>query len=136
MSNIRIVEKMYDDFKRRNIDGFLEALDPDILWVEPDLQALPYPGVTKGRDAIARHVFPKIAEIYEALEFNPDRIADGGDTITVVGRATAKGFDRPEEHFPFAHILEFRSGKVVRFDHFPDTYKVARTLGFLQAASR
>jgi ketosteroid isomerase-like protein len=46
------------------------------------------------------------------------------------------GFAQPEEHFPFAHILEFRNGRVVRFDHFPDTYKVARTLGFLETASR
>jgi len=136
MSNAKIVEQMYEDFRLRNTEGFLQALDPDILWVEPDLQALPYPGVTKGRDTIAGHVFPKIAEIYEVLEFNPDRIIDGGDTITAVGHAVAKGFDRPEERFLFSHILEFRNGKVVRFDHFPDTYKVARTLGFLEAASR
>ncbi|WP_036510254.1 nuclear transport factor 2 family protein [Nocardia aobensis] len=127
-SNVEIVRKMYADLADGNFDAILEALDPEIVWAEPDLEFLPYPGVTEGRDNVAADVFAKIPAVYEKLEFVPEVLVDGGDTVTVMGPATAKGAHGDAEHFRFAHVVRLQNGRVVRFDHFVDTHKIARTL--------
>jgi 5,10-methylenetetrahydromethanopterin reductase len=128
MSHVETVREMYAAFLRGDFQTLYDSLDPDVEWAEPDLDALPYPGVTVGRDVIASEVFPKIAETYERLEFHPEQLIDGGDVVTVLGTAYAKGRHQPQETFPFAHVMRLRDGRVVRFDHFVDTNKIARTL--------
>ena len=44
------------------IGTMLAALDPDVEWIEPDLDALPYQGVTKGADEVARQVFEAVRD--------------------------------------------------------------------------
>lgn len=129
MSNVAIVKKMYDDFRMGDFAALAEALHPDIEWAEPELEYLPYTGLTKGRDNVIGNVFPNIAKTYEKLVFIPDTLIDGGDVVTVMGPATAKGPYGDEEHFRFAHVVRLEDGKVIRFDHFVDTHKIARTLG-------
>jgi ketosteroid isomerase-like protein len=128
MSNVEIVTEMYAAFLRGDFDTLYASLDAEIEWAEPELDALPYPGLTRGREAVANQVFPKIGETYERLEFHPEQVIDGGDVVTVLGRAFAKGPHHPEETFPFAHVMRLREGRVVRFDHFVDTHRIARTL--------
>lgn len=128
MSNIDIVKKMYDDFVTGDFESLTGALDADIEWAEPDLEYLPYSGLTKGLDNVVSQVFPNIGLIYERLVFTPEVLVDGGDTVTVMGPAVAKGEHGDEEHFRFAHVVRLVDGKVVRFDHFVDTHKIARTL--------
>lgn len=129
MSNVEIVRKMYDDFfVRGDSDAVVAVLDPAIEWAEPDLEFLPYAGLTKGRDKVSELVFPHIPRTYEQLLFRPEVFIDGGETVTVMGECIAKGFGNPEERFPFAHVVRLRDGLVVRFDHFVDTHKIARTL--------
>jgi ketosteroid isomerase-like protein len=128
MSNVEIVRKMYADFAAGDFEALLEALDPEIEWAEPELEYLPYTGLTKGRDQVLANVFPNIPKTYEKLVFIPEELIDGGDVVTVMGPATAKGPYGDEETFRFAHVVRLRDGKVVRFDHFVDTHKIARTL--------
>ncbi|MBF6098736.1 nuclear transport factor 2 family protein [Nocardia cyriacigeorgica] len=127
-SNVEIVRKMYSDLAEGNFDAIFEALAPDVEWAEPELEYLPYPGLTKGRDNVAAEVFAKIPGVYEKIEFIPEVLIDGGATVTVMGPATTKGPYGAAEHFRFAHVVRVEGGKVVRFDHFVDTHKIARTL--------
>lgn len=129
MSNTEVVAGMYAAFLRGDFDALYDALDPEIEWAEPDLDVLPYPGVTAGRQTVATKVFPEIAATYETLEFHPEQfIAGEGDVVTVLGRCYAKGRRQPAESFPFCHVMRLREGRVYRFDHFVDTHKIARTL--------
>jgi 5,10-methylenetetrahydromethanopterin reductase len=136
MSNVQIVEKMYAAYGRGDLEALAACLDPEIEWAEPALDVLPYSGLTTGLDGVTANMFPQIREIYEKLEFRPAQMIDGGEVVAVTGHATAKGRDHPEETFPFAHVVRLRGGKVVRFDHFADTYKIARTLGAVDAGPR
>lgn len=128
MTNADVVRAMYDALFAGDFVAIYEALDPEIEWAEPDLEFLPYPGLTRGRDQVAEQVFAKIGQTYEKLEFRPDEVYECGEVVTVLGRALAKGADNPEETFPFAHIMKLRDGRVYRFDHFVDTHKIARTI--------
>lgn len=127
-SNVEKVSKMYSDLANGDFEAIYAALHPDIEWAEPELEYLPYPGLTKGRDNVAADVLAKIPGVYEKLEFIPEILIDGGDTVTVMGPATTKGPHGEAEHFRFAHVVRLRDGLVVRFDHFVDTHKIARTL--------
>jgi len=128
MTNAEVVRNMYAALFDGDFVAIYEALDPDIEWAEPDLEFLPYSGLTRGRDQVAEKVFSKIGQTYEKLEFHPDEVYESGEVVTVMGRAFAKGAHHPEESFPFAHIMKLRDGRVYRFDHFVDTHKIARTI--------
>ncbi|GAA4978799.1 nuclear transport factor 2 family protein [Yinghuangia aomiensis] len=128
MSQADMVREMYAAFLRGDFTTLYESLHPDVEWAEPELEVLPYTGLTRGRDAVATEVFPKIGETYEKLEFHPEEVIESGDVVTVMGQAFAKGSQHPEETFRFAHVLRLCEGQVIRFDHFVDTHKIARTL--------
>lgn len=129
MSNTEIVAGMYAAFLHGDFDALYNALDPEIEWAEPELEVLPYPGLTAGRETVATKVFPEIGLTYEKLEFHPEQLIAGeGDVVTVLGRGYAKGRLQPEESFPFCHVMRLREGRVYRFDHFVDTHKIFRTL--------
>ena len=93
-----------------------------------DLEYLPYAGLTVGRDNVVNNVYAKIPSVYEKVEFIPDRLIDGGETVTMVGNAAMKGPYGEEVRFPFAHVIQLRNGLVTRFDHFVDTHMIAQTL--------
>jgi ketosteroid isomerase-like protein len=126
--NIEVVRKMYTDLARGDFEALTAVLDPEVEWAEPDLEYLPYAGLTVGRDNVVNSVYAKIPSVYEKVEFVPDKLIDGGDTVTVVGRATMKGPYGEQVQFPFAHVIRLCNGLVARFDHFVDTHKIAKTL--------
>ena len=127
-SNTTIVAKMYADLIAGDFEALTAVLDRDVEWAEPDLEYLPYAGLTVGRDNVVKDVYARIPGVYEKVEFIPDRLIDGGDTVTVVGNAAMKGPHGDEVRFPFAHVIRLRDGLVTRFDHFVDTHKIAKTL--------
>jgi len=72
-------------------------------------------------------VFPKIAEIYEVLAFNPDRIVDGGGHGHRCGTCDGRRASIDLRNTSPSRIsLSSATGRSFGFDHFPDTYKVAR----------
>jgi ketosteroid isomerase-like protein len=88
---------------------------------------LPYQGVTKGADEVARQVFAAIPTTYERLAFTPERLLGSGDTVAVLGTGTAVG-PGGEHRFRFAHVVELRRGRVVRMNGFADTHRLALAL--------
>jgi len=128
MNNPDTVRKMYADLLAGDFEALTAVLDAGVEWAEPDLEYLPYAGLTVGRDNVVNNVYAKIPAVYEKVEFIPDRVIDGGDTVTVVGHAAMKGPHGDEVRFPFAHVIQLRDGLVTRFDHFVDTHKIAQTL--------
>ena len=127
MSNTEIVQAIYEAFAVGDIPSVLAALDPDVEWIEPDLDSLPYQGVTKGVDQVARQVFAAIPATYERLAFTPERLLGSGDTVAVLGTGTAVG-PGGEHRFRFAHVVELRRGRVVRMNGFADTHRLALAL--------
>ena len=48
MSNLAIVQNAYQAFGRGDIESVVAALDPDIEWIEGEIEGLPYAGPHHG----------------------------------------------------------------------------------------
>lgn len=127
MSNLQTVQKIYQSFLSGDFPAVFASFDPEIEWVEPDLEVLPYAGQTKGLQNVVESVFGAMAGLYERFGFEPEEWVDGGDTVLVTGRATAKGRG-PEESYRFAHTWKLVDGRVVRYVGFGDTHKLWKTI--------
>lgn len=127
MSNLETIQKIYQSFLSGDFNAVFASFDPEIEWVEPDLEVLPYAGATKGLQNVAGSVFGAMSGLYERFGFEPEEWVDGGDTILVTGRASAKGRGK-EESYRFAHTWKLADGKVVRYVGFGDTHKLWKTI--------
>ena len=128
MSNIQTVQAAYEAFGRFDIDAVLAVLDPEIEWIEPELEGLPYGGIHHGVKAVAEDVFALIPQTWEKVELQPEEWIDGGDTVVVIGQFSARAPGRQEGSWRFAHVWKMRDGKAVRVEPFIDTLAEQRAL--------
>jgi ketosteroid isomerase-like protein len=125
MSNLEIVQNAYEAFGRGDIESVLEALDPDVEWVESEV--LPFGGSYHGPQAVAEEVFARMPGAWDKFELVPEEWIDGGDTVVMIGRTTL-GKDGREETSRTAQVWKLRDGAVVRYESFQDTLSTARVL--------
>lgn len=121
MSNVEVVQSAYEAFARRDIESVLAVLDPEIEWIEPELEGLPYGGTHHGAEAVANEVFALIPQTWETVDVRPEELIDGGDTVVAIGQFTARAKGREEGSWRFAHVWKMRNGKALRIEPFVDT---------------
>lgn len=125
-----IVKGLYKAFAGGDVAAVLGALDPGIQWSEADgvLYADRNPYV--GPQAVAEGVFMRLGSDVENFRVVPGNIIDGGDTVVAEGRYSGKikATGTPLDA-QFAHVWEFRNGKVVRFQQYTDTRQWATAFG-------
>ena len=120
--SVEIVEGAYAAFARGDVPAVLAAMADDIEWHEAE--GMPYGGVHRGGDAVARNVFgPLIADI-DDFAVTPIELIPSGDTVAVVARYTGTGKSTGKElDLEVAHVWDVRDGKLARFRQFADTAK-------------
>lgn len=128
MSSLEIVQKVYGDFLTGDIESVMAALDPEVEWIEGDIEGLPYAGAHHGPEAVLQNVFTVIPTTYDSFELAPEEWVDGGDTVVMLGRVTTRKEGR-EATSRTAQVLKVRDGRIVRFESFQDTHATARVLG-------
>lgn len=121
MRPVEIVRRSYEAFARKDLDGVLGDMAPDIRWEQA--QGLPHGGVYHGLDEVRRSIFdPLDAEWWDEFSADPDEFLDAGDDVVVLGRyrGVAKGTGKRLD-VPFVHVWTLREGRAVRFRQFLDT---------------
>ena len=131
MSNLEVLQNAYEAFGRGDIPAVAAALDPEIEWIEPELDGLPYSGTHHGPDAVVNEVFAQIPATYDTFSIAPQEWVDGGDTIVMLGEITIEK-DGRESTQRNAHIWTMRDGRAVRFEVLGDTHQTARVLGMAE----
>jgi ketosteroid isomerase-like protein len=129
MSNIETIQGLYDAFGRGDIESVLEALHPEIEWVEPEIEGLPYGRTHLGPEAMTNEVLALIPQTWEKVELQPEEWIDGGDTVVVLGQFNARGKGGQQGSWRFAHVWKMRDGRGVRVEPFVDTLAEQRALG-------
>jgi uncharacterized protein len=129
MSNVELIQGLYEAFGRGDIESVLDRLHPDIEWVEPELEALPYSGTHRGFESVVNDVLGLMPQTWETVELGPEVWIDGGDIVGVVGTYNARGKGGRDGSWRFAHVWNLSGGKVIRVESFFDTLAVLRTLG-------
>ena len=90
MSNLEVVQRAYDAFGRGDVEAVVAALDPQIEWVEGDVDGLPYAGTHHGVQAVVNNVFAQLPTTYDNFALVPQEWVDGGDTIVMLGEVTSQ----------------------------------------------
>jgi len=121
MSNVDIVRRSYDAFARKDMDGVMGDMHPEIVWHQA--QGLPHGGTYHGLDEVKRNIFDPLDQDWcDGFTAGPDEFIDAGDQVVVVGRyrATAKGTGKQLD-VPFVHIWTLEGEKAIQFRQYLDT---------------
>jgi len=125
-----IVKSYYEMLRRRDIDGVLALLAPDVEWTLPDGLA-PYGlgGTRVGLDE-TRRVLDRFAEVVRS---EPEEFAESGDGVFVLGTHHFHTPDGRSRSVRFTHVWRLADGKVTRFE---DRFDTATVLDVLAAQDR
>jgi ketosteroid isomerase-like protein len=118
---VEIVKRSYDAFARKDMDGVLGDMHPDIEWQQA--QGLPHGGTYHGLEAVKLNIFdPLDADWWDEFTAVPDEFLDAGDQVVVMGRyrGVAKGTGKRLD-VPFVHVWTLERGLAIRFRQFLDT---------------
>lgn len=119
--NKRLVMEGYQMYQKGDIPHLLERYHDDAVWIEPEVEHVPFAGQFHGKAEIARF-FKSLDDAAQALRFEPKEFIAEGDKVVVTGEATwlvrqtGRTYDSP-----WVHVFTVRDGKVARFQDFHDT---------------
>jgi len=123
--NERVVQEMYAAFGRGDVAGVLDTLTDDIEWWIAGPSELPYAGVHRGRDEVAKF-FETFGRAAEFEVFEPREYFSRGDKVVALGheRQRVKATGQVVET-EWAMVFTLSAGKIARFHNFVDTHAVA-----------
>ena len=124
MSNVDTARSAYEAFGRGDLETLKEMLAEDSTWLTSD--ELPLGGETEGRDAILGN-FAQIPNYWTSFSVEPEEFIDAGEWVVVRGTQRA-GNDGGSFESPFAHLMKFADGEIVRGEFYADSAKAAKVL--------
>ena len=126
VSNIGIIEELYQAFATEGLDRVLELCDPECVVVQDE--ALPWGGRHEGIEGVATFGALLVGTVHSVV--TGDELFEAGDRVIQYGRsrgtvlAGGVTFDLPE-----VHVWTVRNGKVTAAEFYTDTPAMLRALG-------
>jgi hypothetical protein len=126
-SNLKIIQQLYQAFGDRDTATILKLFDSQIEWIQNE--GFPGGGRHFGSHAVLNNVFAKFRLEWETWQAVVDEWLDTGDSIVALGeyhgvyRSTGKPTTAA-----FAHIYKLRDGRIIKFQQYTDTLKVAEAM--------
>ena len=126
MSNEKVIKKLYDAFKNRDMKTIDQLCDEKIEWTT--LKGMPHGGKYIGVKAIFSDYFPNMLANFEEFHAIPEEYLESENHVTVIGRY--HGVSKKDKKFdvPFSHIYEIKNYKITKFMQFTDTRTLQETL--------
>ena len=123
--NAKIIERAYQAFGRGDLPAMLGLLSSDIAWRHPAIEGVPWAASFRGTDSVAGF-FAALAKAADVEQFEPLHFVAAGDRVVVLGRerVRAKSTGRTYET-DWAHSFLLRDGKIVEFQEYTDTNRIA-----------
>jgi ketosteroid isomerase-like protein len=123
--NVETAKAAYEAFSSGDMETLKGMFGEDVEWLSSD--ELPLGGTTDGRDAVIAN-FGELPSYWSEFSVEPSDFIDGGDWVTVRGTQRATGKAGSFE-CPFAHLMRFADGKIVRGEFYTDSAKAKSALG-------
>ena len=122
MSPFETIKAAYAAFGRNDPSVLFGAMNPSVAWREAEGNPLADGNPYIGPQAVGERVFGRLMAAIDNFTAVPGTFIDGGDHVVVTGRygGTMKA-GSAVLNAPFAHVYEFRDGKVVSFQQYTDT---------------
>jgi ketosteroid isomerase-like protein len=124
MSNVDTARSAYEAFSRGDLETLKEMLSEDGTWLTSD--ELPLGGESRGRDEVIGN-FAQIPNYWSSFSVEPEEFIDGGEWVIIRGTQRA-ATDSDSFEAPFAHLMKFADGKIVRGEFYADSAKAAKVL--------
>lgn len=125
---MELVRSIYAALARGDVQTALEALDPDVEWVEPPTDGLPFAGTHSGREAVAAGVFATVPNTWDEFRVEPEEFLADGEAVVAIGTFRGSVGGRALEA-PFAHVWRVRAGLAAEFHNHTDTAAFLAALG-------
>lgn len=124
-ANVRVVEGMFSSLQRGDLAGVLDRLSDDIEWRIAGPSELPYAGIHRGRDEVAKF-FQTFGQAAEFEVFEPREYLAKGDKVVVLGheRQRIKASGQVVET-DWAMVFTLRDGRIARFRNYVDSRDAA-----------
>lgn len=127
MTNLETVKSLYEAFAARDRERILTIFHPRIEWIQNE--GFPGGGRHVGAEAVLDDVFAKFRQEWEVWRADVREFLDAGDAIVALGeyhgthKATGKSMTAA-----FAHVYRVQDGRIVHFEQYTDTRKVAEAM--------
>jgi ketosteroid isomerase-like protein len=128
--NVDAFERAIEAYNRRDIDAFLEPIDPEVE-LPGALQALleSEAKVYRGYEGVRQWV-RDIDEALANIRLELPEIHDLGDRLVAIGRLSARGqASGAETESPFGCVVEWKNGKATRVVSFLDRKEALEAAG-------
>jgi ketosteroid isomerase-like protein len=128
--NVESFKRGTELLNRRDIESFLEMLDPEVEW-HPGLVALLEGEATvyRGREEV-REMLQDIFEAFADFRFEFSEIRDLGDRILAVGEMRGRGTESGVEiESPWAFLIQLRNGKATHVRVYLDPKEALEAAG-------
>ncbi|MCX6631376.1 MAG: nuclear transport factor 2 family protein [Candidatus Solibacter sp.] len=123
--NIGLIQKIYAAFGTGDVRTILAGLADGAEWINHGPATIPYAGSRTGKTQILEF-FQAIADSTTGGKVIAEDFIAQADTVVALGRYTATVRNTGAEiDTPIAHIFTVRNGKVVRWEGFSDSARVA-----------
>lgn len=125
--NLATVQSLYQAFAARDRARILELFHPEIEWIQND--GFPNGGRHVGATTVLDEVFARFRTEWESWQAVVDRWLDAGEAVVALGeylgthKVTGKSM-----RAAFAHVYWVREGRIVRFEQYTDTLRVAEAI--------
>ena len=118
--NVEVVREGVDAMNRRDPDGFIACLHPEVGWEESGDVLPGLRGVYRGRVEAQRWFEEAFLEVWESFQIKVDEITEASDDrVFVEAVFTARGRGSGvETELRFWTVLWFADGKIARRDVF------------------
>jgi len=134
--NVERVLRGYEAFNRRDVEGALEGLSPDIVWLGPAV--LPEGDREfRGHDGV-KEFWRMWHETFEEFRTEIVETIDAGDRVMVMARMHARHRDSGGEMATpsFPHVWTIRDQEVVRVEMYPRRADALEALGLTDEQTR
>ena len=126
VSNLALVQELYEAFARRDVPAVLARLHPEIEMQQTEL--VPWGGHYRGH-AGAREFFERVvAAIDSAVSI--ERFIDADDHVAAIGRTRGRTRERGVAFdLAVVHVWTVRDGRITRLQVYIDTPAMLEALG-------
>lgn len=116
--NTHLVLGIYNNFKKRNIEGILEACDENINWDVRDNPFIKDPTIFEGKTGVTKF-FEQVAASGQVIKFEPVKyFADGDDVLLLFHTIFKPTGSTQTMESEYAHRFTFKDGKLTNFKQF------------------
>src|SRR5947207_297207 len=131
--NVEVVKNASEAWERGDLEAWLEALHPDVVWDSSRFAGLLEGSVYEGRDEVRAFLLDEWRASWDLYEAHVEDVVDAGDRVLVLWsqRMVEAGSGIPLEVHT-AQLCSVRDGKVIRMDNFTDRAEARKAEGLAE----